>query len=180
MELKKINNQHCNDFKEIWTIYKSSFPFDERRSLKQQLKLFKNKRYSFFAVYEIKSLVGIITLWNLNNCIFIEHLAVKRNLTGRGIGTKLLKEFISKHKKTIILEVERAKSEANKRRISFYKRLGFKLNKHLYTQPSYAKSKSPVPMFLMAYPHKISKPKFSKVREEIHTSAYGCKKAILK
>jgi len=175
MKFIKIENSDSKEFKEAWKIYKSSFSSDETRSLKSQLKLMKNRLYNFFIVFDNDLLVAIITGWNFNNFLFVEHFAIREELRGKGMGTRLLKEYISKNKQKIILEVERPDNEVAIKRIRFYEKIGFKLNKYDYIQPSYGKNKSPVPMFLMTYPENINESEFSSIRRKIYKVVYGIK-----
>lgn len=180
MRFIKIENTDSKEFKEAWSIYESSFPSDERRDLKSQLKSMKNELYNFFVVYEDKILAAIITDWNLGNFLFVEHLAVKENLRGKGIGTKVLNEHLKITNKKTILEVERPANETAAKRIKFYEKIGFKLSGEFdYIQPSYGKGKNPVPMFLMAYPESINDSEFSCLRENIHTKVYGLNEPLL-
>lgn len=180
MQFIKIENTDSKEFKEAWSIYESSFPSDERRDLKSQLKSMKNGSYSFFAVYEDKILAAIITDWNLDNFLFVEHLAVREDLRGKGIGAKVLNEYIKITNKKTILEVERPANETAAKRIKFYEKIGFKLSCEFdYIQPSYGKGKNPIHMFLMAYPKSINISEFSCLRENIHTKVYGLNEPLL-
>ncbi len=175
MEFKKIENPDSREFKEAWKIYELSFPFDWRRSLKSQKKLMKNKSYNFFVVFDNNVLVAIITDWNLDNFLFVEHFAVKNDLKGKGIGTKVLKEYLSKNKQKIVIEVERPKTEIAIKRINLFEKVGFKLNKYDYIQPSYGEGKCSVPMVLMTYPEKINESEFLLIREKMYLFVYGRK-----
>jgi len=179
MKFKKITSSHSENFNEIWKLCESSFPPDERRDFEKQIKIFYKKSYTFYAVYNKDLLMGIIDIWNLGKFAFIGHLAVKEKLRGQGFGTKLLKDFITRRNKKIVLEVERPNTNAAKIKIKFYEKQGFKLNKYNYIQPPYNKDNNSVPLFLMTYPKAISKSEFSKIRKKIHTTVYECEKPYL-
>ena len=59
--------------------------------------------------------------------------------------------------KPILLEVELPYSTINQRRITFYERIGFKLNQHYYEIPPLKKSLLPLQLLLMSYPTEIYK-----------------------
>ena len=179
MEFIKLENSDSAEFKEAWEIYESSFPSDERRTLDLQKELIKNKQYNFFIVLKDKILVAIITDWTFGDFLFVEHFAVKENLRGKGIGTELLKKYISKNKQKIVLEVERPDTELATKRIKFCDKNGFKLNNFDYIQPPYGKDKNPVPLFLMTYPEKINESEFSSIREKLHITVYRLEKPLL-
>ena len=179
MEFIKIENSDSQEFKEAWEIYEGAFPSDERRTLELQKELIKNKQYNFFIVTKDNVLVAIITDWNFEDFLFVEHLAVKEDLRGKGIGTELLKEYLSKNKQKMVLEVERPETEIATKRIKFYEKIGFDLNDFDYIQPTYGKDKNPIPMFLMTYPEKITKSEFSTIREKLNIIVYGLEKTLL-
>ena len=176
MKFKKIN-QDSKEFKEIWKIYEYSFPKDERRTLEKQTQTFKKTEYKLFAVYEAE-LIGFIAIWEFEEFRFIEHIAIKKEQRNKGLGTKLMKEFLDS--KIVVLEVERPNTEIDKRRIEFYKRLGFKLNTYDYIQPPYEEGKNPVPLYLMTHPKEITEQEFSKMKEKLFKTVYEQKKLMHK
>lgn len=179
MEFKKLNGANSSGFRKAWEIYESSFPPDERRSLSGQMGIFSNRRYRFFAVHDKGRLAGIFTAWKLEKFTFIEHFAVIESLRGQGIGTQLMTEYMFRNRGRIVLETVRLNTKTAKRRIEFYKRLGFRLNGYDYMQPPYGKGKKPVPCFLMSYPEPITRSEFPKMKEEIYRTVYGLKNPAL-
>lgn len=172
MELKKINNPNSKDFRDFWKIYVESFPEHERTTKKERKKKLKKQVYTLYGAFKNKNLVGFIDKWDLGGFIFIGYFAVKKEKRGKGFGTKLFQNFLKKTNKKIILEVEKPKNKTNKKRIKFYKNLGFKTNEYNYKMPPLKKGERPLPLCLMSYPEKLSKKEFEKVRNKIHTIAY--------
>ncbi len=179
MEFVKVNGVDFEGFDAVWDIYESSFPSDEIRTLDLQKDLFKNDKYSFFAVFKDGVLVGLITEWDFDDFLFVEHLAVREDLRGKGIGTELLKIYLSGKNKRVVLESDRPCDSISIRRIRFYERVGFKLNLFDYIQPSYGEGKNPVPMFLMTFPDEISESDFFYIRDKLHRIVYGLDKPIV-
>ncbi|MBU3957806.1 MAG: GNAT family N-acetyltransferase [Nanoarchaeota archaeon] len=181
MEFRKVINPDSHEFKDIYKIYSSSFPPDERRSFKKEASLLNNRLYQLFAIFDKKQLIGFLAIWDISNFIFIENFAIKENLRNEGFGTDALEEFVAKNSKKIVLEIEKPEtSDAAKRRIRFYERLGFKLNRYDYLQPPYDKGKNAVPMFLMSHPNEIEKSEFPRIREQLHKIVYGLEKSIIR
>lgn len=178
MQLKKISSLNSKYFKDAWRIYKSSFPADERRPTSKQKKLFACPLYNFYSICEKNILLGIVSEWNLKDFLLIEHLAIKEGYRGTGRGTYLLKEHIN-NKNKVIVEVERPKNNISKKRIRFYEKIGFKLNKFGYMQPPYGKGKKAVKMFLMSYPREINKSEFQLIRKKLHKTVYGLSKPLI-
>jgi len=176
MYLKKIYDQNSKAFKVAWNIYEESFPKDEKRSLKDQIKLFNNQSYEFLTIIKEDELIGLLLRWDLGKFLFIEHFAILKKLRNKRIGETILKEYVSSVKKSIILEVDKPENSIAKRRIGFYERLGFCLN-HFdgYVQPPYEVGKESVPMFLMTFPEKANEFDFQTIKSQIHKVVYGVK-----
>jgi ribosomal protein S18 acetylase RimI-like enzyme len=179
MELERIGPD-SRLFPAFWELYESAFPPDERRDAKRQEALFKRPEYRLFAAFDEKSrgLSGFLSLWEFAGFVFMEHLAVQAPLRGKGMGAEILRRYMSGCSKSVVLEVERPESEIQKRRVAFYERLGFRLNRHDYVQPPYGPGKRPVPMLLMSYPRAISEKEFPLLREHIHLIVYGLKEPL--
>ena len=143
--------------------------------------MFRKKEYVFFAVYDGTSLTGILAQWDLGAFLFVEHLAIRKELRGKGLGTAMLEQYLqnNKHKKKIILEVEATQSKRAEKVIRFYEKKRFKLNSFDYLQPSYGPGKKAVSLHLMSYPRSLSRRVFTNVRSIIHTRVYGLKQALL-
>jgi ribosomal protein S18 acetylase RimI-like enzyme len=178
MRLEAVKSPESDAFRALWAIYESSFPPDERRDLASQAALFKDKRYSLTAAFEGGSLVGFISSWELGGFSFIEHFAVREGLRGHGTGTGMLKAFMAGRGR-IVLEVEPPSDGLKKRRISFYERLGFRLDPRPYTQPPYGEGKKPVVLRLMAFPAALSGEEFGLVRSGLHTRVYKLAEPLL-
>jgi len=176
MNFVKLEDYDSQEFKEAWKIYESSFPLDEKRTFEVQKKILRNNLYDFFAVKKNDTLVAIITVWRFQEFLFIEHLAVIDFLRGKGVGTDLLKEYLSKTNEKIVLEVELPNTETATKRINFYEKIGFKLNSFNYIQPPYGKEKNHVPMILMSYPQTITELEFILIRDKLHRFVYEYKK----
>ena len=161
-----------DNFDAVWEIFKYSFPEDERRSFEEQKKLLKNPLYNFNTIYDCDLFIGFVAFWSFNDFIFIEHLAVDKNFRGKGYGGKIVKDIISRYDKIIILEVEKPMTSEAVRRISFYKNLGFHLNKYDYLQPALSENKNSVPLFLMSYPKNINKEDFITIKTLLYKTVY--------
>jgi len=170
MNFKKIKSITSKEFRTAWKIYLNSFPRNERRSLKQQKLLFRKKEYAMYAVVERKEIIAFLSIWIIEFS-FIEHFAIKKQFRNKGLGSKILKNFIKK--KRIILEVEPGETKLAVRRINFYKKLGFKLNKFNHIQPAYSKAKKPIKLYIMSYPNKLSKINFEKIQKLLYKKVYG-------
>lgn len=175
MKWNKIYDLETIEFKKGWKIYEAAFPEDERRDLKQQAHINQNIEYNFYNIEINNEIVAIIADWKFDDFIFVEHLAVRKDKRGQGLGTELLNSYLSSIDKTIVLEVERPEDIDSKRRIKFYENLGLKLNLHDYIQPPYAKDKNSLPMYIMSFPNKIDQNTFFKIRDNVYSKVYQVK-----
>lgn len=179
MKLVRVDGEDSEHFREVWALYESAFPSDERRDGERQKATFKRPEYVMLAALDEKNaLVGLLSVWEFGGFVFMEHLAVKGHLRGKGFGSEILRRYMSGCSKNVVLEVELPGTDVQKRRIAFYERLGFKLNRHDYVQPSYGPGKNPVPMLLMSYPGTISEREFPLLRKDIHAVVYGLKEPL--
>jgi GNAT superfamily N-acetyltransferase len=179
MELIELDDLNSEEFRKAWIIYESSFPSDERRDLKNQIEVMNNDLYTFFGVFHFDVLIGIFTEWTFRDFLFVEHIAIKKELRGKGFGTKLFEEYLKDKKKKVILEVEPPQDSLCKKRINFYNSLGFKLNNFNYIQPAYAENKKPVPMILMSYAYLLGEEEFNLFREKLHKQVYGLDEVLI-
>jgi len=160
------------EFEKIWGIYIQSFPPVERRSREAQENLMKEQKYHMIPFYMDDILVGFIAYWDLEEIIFIEHLAVDKVHQGKGYGKKIVGELIISHDRRIILEVDPPEDEISKKRIKFYENLGFHLNRFNYYQPSLGEGKGAVSLLLMTYPEVIQDHQLLVYAERIHRIVY--------
>ena len=157
MKYTRVKNIEHPLFTKAWNLYKKSFPPEERRQLRTQEKVMGNPLYHFEIIADNDEFIGFILWWNFENVKYIEHLATLPQLRGKGYGQHILKRFTSKPETPILLEVEHPHTEINQRRINFYQRIGFAVNKYEYKQPPHKKCGNYVPLILMTYPNILSK-----------------------
>lgn len=157
---------------ELEQIYKGSFPPDERRDWKKMKELLIQPKFILNQIFKDQVLIGLITLWNLPNFVFIEHFAILEPKRGKGIGTLVLKQVIAKNPTTLIVEVEEPNTGEARRRIAFYERSGFSACEGIYYQPPYALDKNKVKMLLMSFPEKISQLNFNEIKTKIYREVY--------
>ena len=70
--------------------------------------------------------------------VYVEYLAVREELRGRGIGTEVMRTFLeSMGDVPVVLEVEPPVCRLTRSRVRFYERLGLRLMTDYYVQPSY-------------------------------------------
>lgn len=166
-----------SDFDKIFSIMETSFPRDEYRTYDAQKALFDNNAYAVYGLTDDESdaIKAFISVWNFNKIAFIEHFAVNPKYRNGGIGSKLLNDIIKLLGKTVCLEVELPENELACRRIGFYQRNNFFLNKYPYMQPPLIDGAKEIPLFIMTLGDYIDKDTFDWLKNLLYTEVYQCK-----
>lgn len=151
-----------------------SFPENERRDDEKQKNITNCNPYFFCMVIQKDNQpCGLLTFWDFTDFRYIEHFAISSHYRNQGIGTRILNEFVKQDKSPVVLEVERPTDLLSKRRIDFYKRLGFYLWEGIdYVQPPYRENGQEVPMFLMSTPGLSPQKDFLKVNAILRNQVY--------
>lgn len=165
------------DFDKVFQIMELSFPEDEHRTYEEQKELLNNSLYQIYILPDEsgENIKAFVAVWEFDEMVYIEHLAVNPEFRNGGLGAMILQELISRSEKQICLEVEPPKETMAIRRIGFYERNGFFLNEYDYMQPAISKGRKPIPLLIMTSGRKISKEEFDRIRTVLYTKVYGQK-----
>lgn len=169
--IKKLSR---NDFDQIFEIMEMSFPQDEYRPYEKQKELFDDPAYQIYAWVDSKTdaIQGFLAIWEFEEVVFFEHLAVNPAYRNNGIGGKILREVVALSGKMVCLEVELPETEIAARRIGFYERNHFCLNEYAYEQPALSEGCSAVPLLIMTYGRPISEEEFGKIKNLLYRRVY--------
>ena len=155
-------------------LFESAFPDDERPPFTELKHRDKDKFHFLVATIDDgEEPIGILTYWDFEEMIYIEHFAIDEELRNQGLGKAVFLNFISQQKKQIILEVERPHDETSEHRIEFYASMGLFQNPQEYLQPPYRKGKKTVPMIVMSK-YELDDEEFDEIREIIYREVYKC------
>ena len=174
IEIRKTGQE---DFDRIYEIMEKSFPDDEYREYEEQRELFSRPEYSVYVVdgqSGSESLKAFSAVWEFDDFMYIEHLAVNPDNRNGGVGASILKSLQDMSDKPICLEVELPENELARRRIGFYSRNGFNLNHYPYIQPPMSAGKNPVPLLIMTTGGTILESEFANIRDVLYRNVYGC------
>lgn len=160
-------------FDEVYAIMDQAFPDVEMRTYEEQKRLLKDPSYTIYIEEdETAQICAFLGVWELEDIIFIEHLAVASTMRGSGIGRVFLQSFLQAMKKPMVLEVEHPESDIAKRRIGFYQRLGFHLHEQFYLQPPLRSDAPYYPLYLMSYPASLDEAGFCYIRDALYQQVY--------
>lgn len=153
--------------------YKASFPPCERRKFEEVKELLKeNPRLTIEAFMHDGQYAGFITSWHLEDFFYVEHFAIEEKMRNRQIGTQVLTHFISERDKPVVLEVEIPEEEMSRRRIGFYERIGFVLDRHVSPHPPYQEGEAGIELHVMAYGEKDLPSKYEKIKNALCKYVY--------
>lgn len=161
------------DFDRFFSALCEEFCEAERRDRDDARALLINGKYSVYEISKDGVSVGYTALWALPSAVFVEHFVILPEYRNRGYGSEVISRLKSKFPQ-IILEVEPPTNEPGRRRLDFYKRLGFYEQQEPYLQPSYRKGGAAVPLKIMSWPKPLQS--FSDTVAEIYATVYGIKR----
>ena len=164
-----IEKLEIKEFDTVYAIMERSFPLEEYRSYEDQKALFKKPAYRIYAAKENGKILGFAAVWQLENGLFLEHLAVDPQCRNRGIGAKLL-GFLAQNR--CCLEVELPETDIARRRIGFYERNGFFFNDYPYLQPPLRKGNELLPLRLMTKPTAIDEATYERYKKRMYAVVY--------
>ncbi|MBR4305891.1 MAG: GNAT family N-acetyltransferase, partial [Ruminiclostridium sp.] len=154
-------------------ILHDSFPANELRPKANMKKTMEKENYVVYKFGSDDRVEGVTAVWKLSGYLFVEYLAVDKEIRNKGKGSLILKELRELYNTPLCLEVEPPDCDIARRRIEFYKRNGFYLNLYPYEQPAYSEKQKAVPLMIMTFGKEISEEAFIKLKKEIYREVYG-------
>jgi ribosomal protein S18 acetylase RimI-like enzyme len=158
----------------VHSIYEEAFPPEEKVDFSSLLshKLTDDCAFKLYAILHNNETCGMLSIVEYTSFVFIFYLAIAPTKQGYGIGKQVLDSVKNIVTLPIVLEVEHATNESSKRRIEFYTRNGFHLNKHPYLQPALHHNTLAVPMHIMSYPSFLSEETFLEMKTSLYKWVY--------
>ena len=162
-----------DDFNLIWNMLSESFDTTVLREKQLLKQMIAGGQCQYFLEKDASQKIDGALLWcDLKDFIFLEYLVVTPEMRGRGIGQKILSNFLNEKNRTVILEVEIPRSKNDRKRIEFYKKLNFHLNEYPYTVPPFHVGDAPLDLMIMSFPKALSEKTFHTTRDVIFESLY--------
>lgn len=161
-------------FEKIYPILEESFPPTELREADGQKQLLLDPNYRLYGVKaeDDDAYRAVIGAWEIEEFLFIEHLAVSSAHRSGGFGGQVLDQFIEWKGKLTILEVEVPEDEMSTRRVGFYQRHQFVYNDFPYMQPPLRKNQELLPLRIMSRPDTINQEAFERQKKLIYEIVY--------
>lgn len=177
IQLGDTNLRRCRNTEELLlteSLYSQAFPPEERRSLQERAHLLNKGSTLYYRVERKNQPIGLLHAWQLENCLFIEHLAIDPTERNHGLGSRIISSITHQTSKPCLLEVEPHDGAIASRRIAFYERLGFSILEKDYLQPAYEGSNGQsLPLYLMGKGSSGNPNEAALFTETIHREVYG-------
>ena len=171
IDLRPVTKEN---FSSVYKRLVDAFPYEERRDEADEEKCFLKSQFNFCEITDDGESVGLIVFWVFERFLFIEHIAINKEIRSKGYGSKTIDLIKSKFNLPIILEAEAPETEMQQKRIKFYENLCFKVNSYNYTQPSYHNGES-VPLLVLSFPELLNENEFKEFFETTRKIVYECK-----
>ncbi len=149
LQFERIQSGSHRHLQDLLSLYVESFPYEERRTTSDLLRMLNDREMYFTAVLVEEVVVGFVIYWKFGQFCYIEHLAIYPAQRRKGFGEAVLKQM-QKEGKPLLLEVEIPYDSMSTQRVGFYNRAGFNALPVYYHQPPYRKGESLVPMLLFS------------------------------
>jgi ribosomal protein S18 acetylase RimI-like enzyme len=171
IDLRPVTKEN---FSSVYKRLIDAFPYEERRDEADEQKCFLKSQFNFCEITDDGESVGLIVFWVFESFLFIEHIAINKEIRSKGYGSKTIELIKTKYNQPIVLEAEAPETEMQKKRIKFYENLGFKVNSYNYTQPSYHNGDG-VPLQVLSFPQLLNEKEFDVFFRETRRVVYECK-----
>ena len=159
-------------FDEIFPLLEEAFPVTELRVKEEQRSLLGEACYRLYGVRKDGGFAAVFGVWEIDDFLYIEHFAVKKEYRNGGYGGSWLDALLEEKGKSMVLEVEVPEDDLTRRRIGFYQRHGLVYNDYPYLQPPLRKGNALLPLRLMTKPAAIDEMTYERYKKRIYAVVY--------
>lgn len=159
-------------FDAVFSLMDRSFPSNEHRVRDRQRALLGEPAYAVLTGEREGKILAFMGVWEFDEFRFIEHFAVDPALRGQGIGGEMLRAYLSRDTRRVVLEVELPNTDFAVRRIGFYQRMGLTLSDFPYTQPPLNPGDEWLPLLLMSSGGALTDAEAAAVRDTLYRVVY--------
>lgn len=135
---------------EWWQLYSAAFPAEERRNATEHEHALRDDAFHACMLRDVSNFVGLLTWWQWDNMLYVEHLAIAQEKRGMGYGGAAL-QALKQCGLDIVLEIEPVRDDVSAKRLAFYQANGFVLLPFPHTQLAYQKGYPDIELLLLGY-----------------------------
>jgi len=157
-------------------IYEDAFPEDERCPWERMVGFLRQPGHFFRleGIYlESGAPIGFNAFAEFGHYLYGIYLALDRPYRGAGYGQRVLRAFHARHAGRLIFgEVEHPDTPRARRRLAFYRELGYHVADIGFTQPPLRPGLQPVPYLIVSYPDALTGADAEAIRTILDTEIY--------
>jgi hypothetical protein len=157
----------------VTACYRSAFPRDERRPVRDLEQMLAKKHFFANALLAGEDTAGLLFWWQLDHFRYLEHFAVAETFRGNGTGREALRLFLRESSLPVIIETEPPSDRMSCRRVDFYESEGFVFSPESYLQPPYSDGRQAVELRLAEWGGNLLDAGFENVKTMIYQQIYG-------
>ena len=99
ISLKAVTKE---DFSAVYKRLVDAFPYEERRDECDEEKCLLKKEFNFCEITDNGESVGIIVFWLFKEFLFVEHIAINKEIRSKGYGSKTFELLKAQYNMPII------------------------------------------------------------------------------
>ncbi len=170
MELKRLSSETDELFAAATELYESAFPPVERRDRGDHTAAMRRAEFNCDVIVDGGEFIGIAFFWDGDGIIYLEHLAIRADLRGKGYGKRAL-SLLKSIGKPVILEIEPPETSAvAAARRRFYESEGFVYNEIDHLQLHYRKGDADCMLRPMSFPAPLGARDYERFNSYLHST----------
>ena len=155
-------------------LYCAAFPDYQRREQADIAATFRLPEYRLDAWSADGDFAAVMSWWEFPDMRYVENLAVTPAKRSLGIGQKMLGAWLPTADTPAVLEIDPVVDELTRRRLAFYRRLGFVKNNITHTVPSLVERSVQIPGELLSWPRPFSREEYDRLQAHLDKTAFAC------
>jgi hypothetical protein len=118
-------------FSKVYERLIDAFPYEERRDEADEKKCFLKEQFNFCEITDNGESVGLIVFWVFSNFLFVEHIAINKEIRSKGYGSKTFELLKTQYQKLLKAKKTNDDKEFKQKAIRSLCAKGFQLSKVL-------------------------------------------------
>lgn len=161
----RVTRDNGDLFAWAYNLLDDSFPYEERRSRRDQLQVLSHPDYRLCVAMCDGNKVGVVGYFETSEFIYFENFCTLPQLRNCGFGSKILQALVAQYPdRLFVLEAELPTDELTTRRIGFYKRNGMQTNVYDHVQPHYHKGDKDLHLVVLSYGRQLTADEYKRFK----------------
>lgn len=161
----RVTRETGDLFAWAYNLLDESFPYEERRSRRDQLAILSHPDYRLCVAVCDGRNVGVVGYFETPEFIYFENFCTVPQLRNCGLGSKILQSLVAAYPdRLFVLEAELPVDELTTRRIGFYKRNGMLVNVYDHVQPHYHKGDKDLHLVVLSHGRQLTPDEYARFK----------------